>query len=118
MIQVHIREQLVSDALDVFIVMQQDGLRRLLHMENSAVFHWDEVGPPGAAISDAILEPTFVLPFDSGRALLDALVRHYQGAEDTRQLRKDYDAERKRVDTVTSELISIARALAERGFRS
>jgi hypothetical protein len=117
LINVHIREQLVSEALDVFVVRQCDSERYLLHTENSSVFRWDEV-PTGAAVSDVILEPTFVLPFDSGRVLLEALTRHYQGAEDTRQLRKDYDAERKRSDGLINALVDIARASAERGFRS
>ena len=42
--------------------------------------------------------PTFHLRDEEARALLEALIRHYQGAEDTRSLRKDYDAERARVD--------------------
>lgn len=107
-IKVLIREQLVSDTLDVFLVRQDEGARYLLHMENSSVFRWDEV-PSGGAVSDVILEPTFVLPFDSGRALLDSLVRHYQGAEDTRQLRKDYENERRRVDLMIDALIDGAR---------
>jgi hypothetical protein len=35
---------------------------------------------------------------EDARALLSALLTHYEGGEDTRSLRRDYDAERKRVD--------------------
>jgi hypothetical protein len=35
---------------------------------------------------------------DEARALLTALLRHYEGGEDARSLRRDYDAERRRVD--------------------
>ena len=49
------------------------------------------------------LEPLF-LTGDMARSLLTALVRYYDGGEDTRSLRKDYDAERKRVDLVLNFL--------------
>ena len=58
------------------------------------------------------VEPTLALPDDMARALLDALMQHYQGAEDTRALRRDYDAERARVDKLTDALIGIAGELA------
>lgn len=114
MIRVHLQQRLISDCLEVFVVDQQDGMRRVLHQENAVDLRWDEVGPPGAAVQDAILEPTFVLPWDSGRALLDALTRHYEGAEDTRTLRRDYDAERKRVDEQAKVIADIAKVLAGR----
>jgi hypothetical protein len=41
---------------------------------------------------------------DEARALLAALQQHYSGAEDTRALRRDYDAERKRVDLLIDKL--------------
>lgn len=42
--------------------------------------------------------PTISLRDDEAHALLEELLRHYQGSENTRQLRKDYEAERARVD--------------------
>lgn len=49
--------------------------------------------------------PTLLLSDDMGRALLDALSAHYGGHSDVRSLRKDYDAERKRVDKLTDAVI-------------
>lgn len=113
MIEVHLREQYVSDCLDVFVIRKNDGYRYLMHQGDSMTFEWTEIGRPGeAAVSDSVIEPTFVLPFDTGRALLDALTRHYHGAEDTRALRRDYDAERKRVDEQAKAIADIARTLA------
>lgn len=114
MIEVHLREHLVSDCLDVFVVRKHDGIRAVLHMaaDSPFRFEWTDLGPPGLAVPDSVLEPTFVLPFDSGRALLDALARHYSGAEDTRALRRDYDAERSRVDEQAKVIADIAKALA------
>jgi hypothetical protein len=46
------------------------------------------------------------LPVDAARALYEALAQHFGGnASDTRQLRGDYDAERKRVDKMIDALI-------------
>jgi hypothetical protein len=59
------------------------------------------------------VQPTLVLQDDMARALLDALMHHYQGAEDTRAVRRDYDAERARVDKLTDALISLADKLAD-----
>lgn len=47
---------------------------------------------------EQLLRPTILLPHGCGRAMLDALTRHYHGADDARALRRDYEAERARVD--------------------
>lgn len=60
-----------------------------------------------------MVAPTLVLSDEIARPLLDALSRYYNGAEDTRALRRDYDAERKRTDTLIDHLGSVARTLAE-----
>jgi hypothetical protein len=57
----------------------------------------------------AAVEPTMILPDYMARALLDALTAHYHGAEDTRALRRDYDAERGRVDRLIEHLAVIAK---------
>lgn len=52
--------------------------------------------------------PWLRLPEDVAHALLDALAAHFAGASDTRQLRRDYDAERARTDKLTDAVIRIA----------
>jgi hypothetical protein len=42
--------------------------------------------------------PTLVIREDTARALLDVLTQHFGGTSNVQQLRKDYDAERDRVD--------------------
>lgn len=116
-IRVRIREHPVSDCIDVFVINDADHGRFLLHTEDSNTFRWTELPPPTAGLTDGMLEPTVVLPFDTGRALLQALVEHYQGAEDTRALRRDYDAERKRVDAQAKAISDICVALARRSFQ-
>jgi hypothetical protein len=56
---------------------------------------WDQVQ------NGAVIEPT----------LLTSLGRHFDGAEDMRALRRDYDAERQRVDRLTGALIQLAAGL-------
>lgn len=53
------------------------------------------------------------LPDGAARALLDALSQHYGGTGDTRQVRRDLDAERSRVDKLTDAVIDIARKVGE-----
>lgn len=49
-------------------------------------------------------EPTLSLPDGFARAILDALSSHYGAAGDLRTLRRDYDAERARVDKLIEHL--------------
>jgi hypothetical protein len=55
---------------------------------------------------------TLRLPYDTGRALLDALAHHYEGSEDTRRLRADYDAALKRADAKDELVADVLRTLA------
>lgn len=118
-IRAHIMQRSWADLVEVFIVdHQQDGRTRLLRMdsENDRAYHWEE-HEDGAAVNAADDRPTYLLPHDTGRALLQALVEHYQGVEDTRALRRDYDAERKRVDSQAATISDICTALARRSFQ-
>ncbi|MEW2383360.1 hypothetical protein AB0873_14895 [Micromonospora sp. NPDC047707] len=49
-------------------------------------------------------EPTLRLPEPMARALLDALAKHFGGTSDVLTLRKDYMAERARVDAFIAHL--------------
>ena len=70
---------------------------------------WDDFDPYDP------VEPSFTLDIEAARALLDALSHRFDGAEDTRALRRDYDAERKRTDKLTDALIGLAHELAAPG---
>jgi hypothetical protein len=48
------------------------------------------------------------IPDDVAKALFDALLDHYRGGHDARELRKDYDAERARVDIFIKHLTKAA----------
>lgn len=49
-------------------------------------------------------EPAFRLPEDLARALLDALATHFGGVSEVQSLRRDYLAERARVDKMIDHL--------------
>lgn len=103
-IRAHISEgPFGGDYLKVFLIDHQTDEPKRLLVRDDDHWRWVELNPARAAISEPV-DPTFELPWDTGRALLDALTQHYRGAEDTRALRRDYDAERKRVDDLTAAL--------------
>ena len=111
MIRAYIRENLPMDSLEITLIQGSDGTpRRIMGMVDPAagIFRWEDL--PEDSRHD--VTPTLHLGDDEARALLEALVRHYNGAEDTRALRRDYDAERMRVDTLTSALMNVTQMLA------
>lgn len=106
-IHVHVTDNYFNHGVRVFIVHDLGDEKRILRNPGALGFDSWEVFEPNQEV-----EPTFALSDDASRALLEALVRHYQGAEDTRALRRDYDAERKRVDDQAKVLADVVRALA------
>lgn len=56
--------------------------------------------------SGVVTEPSLRLPEDMARALLDALSAHFGGSSDVQTLRKDYMAERARVDKMIDCLVT------------
>lgn len=81
-----------------------DRQARVLRLRNGDGSSWEPVK------GGEIPEPTLRLDDSQARALCDALNHHYGGTEDTRALRKDYDAERKRVDDLIGTVTFIAKA--------
>lgn len=116
MIRAYIQEQFASDSVDIAIIQSDaagspDTPKRILRLasDESRFPFWEPLPEDARNV-----EPTLRLNNEAALALLDALTRHYQGAEDTRALRRDYDAERKRVDQLTATLGTIASSLASR----
>lgn len=108
MIRAHVSEPFFGlSSLEVVIAdHRQEGRVVVMHLDDDGRVRWDEHDPQTQP------KPTLTLPMDTGRALLDALTQHYQGAEDSRQLRQDYERERSRVDEQAKVLADIARTLA------
>lgn len=76
--------------------------------ETSYIVEWETV-PIGTAVTG----PTIRIPTEFARALLDALLRHYQGASDMHQLRQDFLHERSRVDKLIQHTMDVSFNLVE-----
>ncbi len=97
-------------SLHVAIVDQSDDghvLRILRISDDPFAESWEDIDHNAGDVA-----PTLKLPGEAGRALLDALVRHYDGGEDTRRLRADYDAALKRADAKDAVLADVLKTLA------
>lgn len=70
-------------------------------------FEWTTMDE-AATIDQA--RPTLRLPDGMARSMLDELAVHYRGTTDVRDLRRDYDHERKRVDDMLQFVMSTSRA--------
>jgi hypothetical protein len=66
---------------------------------------WDLFEPGGL---DPVA-PTLTLGREEAHVLANALISHFQGVDDQRLLRRDYDAERKRVDGLIDVLAEVVR---------
>jgi hypothetical protein len=90
------------------------------YMHRGIKIAWSRGEPPGAVEYSNGREVTqqtdhgvevnvdpLTLRDDMARSLLAALLRHYNGADDARMLRKDYDAERARVDRLIGALLPV-----------
>jgi hypothetical protein len=96
-----------SFGISVVFTLEEEGTRQVARFEGGRLTAFEPHR------NGELLEPNLALDDITGRALLDALMRHYHGAEDTRALRRDYDAERARVDKLTDAIADLAATLAE-----
>lgn len=113
MIRGYITEDRLGSAVRISLVQEQPPNDQnpplILRINNDGVapsYRWEPIDP------GAETQPTLTIHQDTARALLDALTRHFHGAEDTRALRRDYDCERERVDVLTGALVDVTRTLA------
>ena len=89
-----------------------DRPRRIMRHADQHHFPWEDIDDSVVGLE---VEPTFTLQEDVARALVDALVRHFQGAEDTRRLRQDYDAALRRGDEKDKLIADVLRAVTSAG---
>lgn len=107
MIRAYVHENPIGYSVDVSVIMHpaEGSLDRQFRILRPG--GWEEFDP-GALVE----EPTLRMDAESARAVLDALTSHFHGAEDSRALRRDYDAERSRADALIGHLGAVARQLA------
>ncbi|MFF5261349.1 hypothetical protein ACFY4C_20595 [Actinomadura viridis] len=107
MIRAYIREDIAGMTLAITLVQESEGrtrhILRIVEGGSNTILGWEELPDH----PDPNIDPTLRLRDSEAHALLEALTSHYKGAEDTRALRRDYDAERERVDRLTETLGAI-----------
>jgi hypothetical protein len=113
MIRAYVHDEHYGDRIAISIIHtahDDPASKRILriHVANHyfTTTTWEEM-PRNEAV-----EPTLQLPHDAAHALLAALTNHYQGVDDQRALRKDYDAERGRVDQLIDTVAQIAKGVS------
>ena len=113
-IRARIADNFLDDGIAVRVTQDHDGgysgmpSRMVMRITPEGRATWEPYDEPSALPASGGSHLTMTMPEDVARALLDALTRWYHGAEDTRALRRDYDAERQRVDKLTDAVIGIA----------
>jgi hypothetical protein len=104
MYKAYIAENFIADGVNISLVARRsDGVRSILRTSDGEVVHWEEVPDPATNT-----KPTLVLNHEAARALLDALLHHYEGASDMHTQREDFKYERARVDKLMDALATIA----------
>lgn len=85
------------DGVSVWLLDRHTGEKRLM-APHEPVFE---------VVTDAVYTPpSLVLGDEMARALLDALAAYFGGTSEVQTLRRDYDAERKRVDRLIEALVT------------
>jgi hypothetical protein len=114
MIKAQIAGDFLGDGISVRITREGDGGRLIMIPGEDGYVRWEEFSPGPVIGTDSGPWLTIRLPDDAGRALLDALLRHYQGASDMHTVRSDLLHERGRVDKLTDALIRLTDTAAQR----
>jgi hypothetical protein len=78
--------------------------------DSFSMLHFQEHGHQIMERIDPMVEsaPSMAMSDEFGRALLDALLRYYQGASDMHTIRADYLHERGRVDKMLESMMYLA----------
>ena len=102
MYEVHVSDDFMVDGLAIYLSQKvSPDKRRLLQFGGDFSQFWSEVSP------DTVIQPTMRIPGELARALLEALLRHYEGASDMHTARADLLHERGRVDRLTAAMVEI-----------
>lgn len=105
-----------SDRIAVAIILQHNqDERSILHFTEEGFDRWD---PISGLLTSENGGPTLSLTNDVARALLDALMRHYQGASDMHTVRGDLLHERGRVDRMITAVVDLANRSIDKDLRN
>lgn len=107
-IRVHIGDDYTRRSVSIYVVNSVGEDRALVMQPEGSGWTWSDVDP----LVGFQVPPTIALPEEAAHALLDSLAAHFGGVSEVQTLRKDYIAERGRVDKLTDALIRLADAWA------
>src|SRR6266851_896046 len=100
--EAHVSDDFMVDGVAVYLSIRHSATsRQILRCQPDGNGTWEDHDPLTATT------PTLKLTGEAARALLDALLRFYQGSAGTQTLRSDLLHERGRVDKLTSDLLQI-----------
>lgn len=98
---VRVSDHLQLDGIAVYVLMKHEGeVTRVMRVTNDGFVQWEPIEDPRVNA-----RPTFHLPNDIGRSLLESLMRHYEGASDMQTVRSDLLHERGRVDKMLAHIM-------------
>lgn len=101
--RVFITDDFMSGGVAISLGLKHGSGTSIMRVGESGRTQLEEVDPMMTT------DPTIRLPEEFGRALLEGLLRFYQGASDMHTVRSDLLHERGRVDKLTDAMIEIAR---------
>jgi hypothetical protein len=109
-IRVQISDMMLIDGIAVRMSLRygQESLK-VMRITDLGLTRFEEIDP---GVSTGA---TFQVTHEFGRALLDALLRYYQGATDMHTVRSDLLHERSRVDKMLVTISEIAKASSQQG---
>ena len=96
MIEVRITDNIIADGIDIYVSLKGNDGRTILQSGEDGRQSWKFLDRNAALGTD--IRPTLTVSDEIARALLDALLRRYEGASDMRTVRSDLLHERGRVD--------------------
>ena len=102
MFRAHIRHEPWRRHVDIFVVDDRPDGSVIVYGPGDQA----RIIPAGATLPDDV-EPSLRVPEDALPALLAALSSHLGAVEHPQQLRRDYDAERARVDQALTALTAL-----------
>jgi hypothetical protein len=109
---------MMIDGIAVRVILKNEGdVTRMLRINSEGFNEWHEID----SSSGMSVGATLSLPNDAARALLEALLRHYEGASDMHTVRADLLHERGRVDKMVDAIVRLnqsASDLAEKAIEA
>lgn len=106
--EVHLADDWTFDGVKIWVGDRRGHDVDVLHYGGQFALERQRVDPA------ANVEPTIIIPREAARALLEALLRHYDGASDLHTVRQDLLHERDRRGKLEDAMTEIAVELATR----